>query len=158
MPSVMSLNKQQYYGHPRNAFWPIMAALFNKDSPINYQQGVQLLQTNGIAVWDVSESCVRQGSLDSAIEQSTIEINDFVSLFAEYSELKYVFFNGGMAEALFKKHVSHTLPLDVNILSYTKLPSTSPAYAAMHYQDKLAVWVVLKELSKVALVSSLGKN
>jgi len=29
MPSAASLHQQQYYGHLRNAFWPIMAALFD---------------------------------------------------------------------------------------------------------------------------------
>jgi double-stranded uracil-DNA glycosylase len=28
MPSVTSLATQQYYGHPQNAFWPIMGRLF----------------------------------------------------------------------------------------------------------------------------------
>ena len=53
MPSVVSLEKQQYYGHPRNAFWRIMAALFNEDKPVAYQQGEELLAAQGIAVWDV---------------------------------------------------------------------------------------------------------
>ena len=64
MPSVKSLEKQQYYAHPRNAFWPIMLALFNIDKELNYQQRCQCLVKNNVAVWDVLKSCQRQGSLD----------------------------------------------------------------------------------------------
>ncbi len=145
MPSVVSLEKQQYYAHPRNAFWRIMAALFNDDKPIAYQDGEQLLQAQGIAVWDVLKSCARHGSLDSAIDKDSIIINDFLCLFATFSQLNSIFFNGGMAERLYKKYVYPLLPAEYKALNYARLPSTSPAYAAMSYQDKLAAWAVLKE-------------
>ena len=148
MPSVVSLEKQQYYAHPRNAFWRIMAAMFNQDKLITYHHAEQFLKAQGIAVWDVLKSCARQGSLDSAIEKDSIEVNDFIALFTAFPQIKYVFFNGGMAESLYKKYVYQGLPAKYRSISYAKLPSTSPAYAAMHYQDKLAAWAVLKELSR----------
>ncbi|NOQ14950.1 MAG: DNA-deoxyinosine glycosylase [Methyloprofundus sp.] len=144
MPSVTSLEKQQYYAHPRNAFWPIMAALFNEDKLLDYQQGQLLLQAQGIAVWDVLKSCVRQGSLDSAIDKNSMEINDFISLFKTFRQIRCVFFNGGTAESLYKKNVYQRLPVEYRTLNYAKLPSTSPAYAAMCYKDKLAAWTALK--------------
>ena len=146
MPSVTSLEKQQYYGHPRNVFWRIMAALFNDAKPLDYQQGQLLLQAEGIAVWDVLKSCIRQGSLDSAIDKNSMEINDFVSFFSVFNQLRYVFFNGGTAESLYKKRVYPLLPIEYKALNYTKLPSTSPAYAAMSFEDKLVAWSVLKNL------------
>jgi TDG/mug DNA glycosylase family protein len=67
MPSVTSLAEQQYYAHPRNAFWLIIAALFNQGIALDYQRGQQILVEQKIVLWDVLKSCARQGSLDSAI-------------------------------------------------------------------------------------------
>ena len=152
MPSVVSLQKQQYYAHSRNAFWRIMAALFNEGKPIPYHQAEQLLEAEGIAVWDVLKSCTRKGSLDSAIDKNSLEINDFVSLFERFTRIKYIFFNGGMAESLYKKHVYQALPIKFRSYNYAKLPSTSPAYAAMPYKDKLAAWAELEALSRATKV------
>ena len=58
-----------------------------------------------------------------------------------------MFFNGTTAESLYTKFVYRDLPAKYRGINYAELTSTSPAYAAMHYQDKLAAWAVLKELS-----------
>src|ERR1700739_2541489 len=36
-PSVRSLATRQYYGNPRNAFWPITSALFGFDAQTAYE-------------------------------------------------------------------------------------------------------------------------
>ncbi|NOQ65563.1 MAG: DNA-deoxyinosine glycosylase [Methyloprofundus sp.] len=144
MPSVTSLEKQQYYAHPRNAFWRIMLDLFNDHKPLSYEQGEALLKAQDIAVWDVLESCVRQGSLDSAIQKQSIKVNDFAALFKAFPRLHTIFFNGGAAETLYKKNVLPELSLAQQSIKRIKLPSTSPAYAAMSYEDKLAAWQLVK--------------
>ena len=144
VPSVTSLEKQQYYAHPRNAFWRIIAALFNDNKPLSYAQGEAFLQAQGIAVWDVLESCIRQGSLDSAIQKQSIKVNDFSALFKAFPTLHTIFFNGAAAEALYKKNVLPELSPAQKSLKRVKLPSTSPAYAAMCYEDKLAAWQQVK--------------
>ena len=58
MPSEASLLKQQYYGHPRNAFWPIMSALFASDPELCYRRRKEMLMKNGIAVWDVLKAAI----------------------------------------------------------------------------------------------------
>ena len=67
MPGAMSLAKRQYYGHPRNAFWPIMARLCDRELPEDYALRKAMLLDAGIALWDVCGECEREGSLDSNI-------------------------------------------------------------------------------------------
>jgi len=140
MPSDMSLQKQQYYGHQRNAFWPIMLKLFNNDPELSYTKRQQLLMQNNIAVWDVLQSCYRKGSLDAAIKMNTIKVNDFQDFFTQHKKLKIVCFNGAKAEALYNKHVLAHIGDEFESLDYIRLPSTSPAYAAMSLQQKTAIW------------------
>ena len=46
MPSVESLNQQQYYGHPRNQFWAILSALLKYEIPDHYEVKKQMLTSN----------------------------------------------------------------------------------------------------------------
>jgi TDG/mug DNA glycosylase family protein len=145
MPSEASLLRQQYYGHSRNAFWPIMSALFGLDAELCYQLRKEVLIENGIAVWDVLQSCNRSGSLDSSIKLATIRTNDLAGFFTEYKGIKRVFFNGRMAEKLFQKRTLPTLKHRFSYLEYQCLPSTSPAYASLKLEQKIAAWIVIKE-------------
>jgi double-stranded uracil-DNA glycosylase len=145
MPSEASLLRQQYYGHPRNAFWPIMSALFGSDSELCYQRCKEMLMENGIAVWDVLQSCNRMGSLDSNIKLATIRTNDFAAFFTEYIDIKRVFFNGRMAQKLYQKRILPALNHRFSVLEYQCLPSTSPAYASLKLDQKIEAWKVIKQ-------------
>jgi double-stranded uracil-DNA glycosylase len=145
MPSEASLLRQQYYGHPRNAFWPIMSVLFGSGPELCYQRRKEILMENGIAVWDVLQSCNRLGSSDSNIKLATIRTNDFASFFAEYKCIKRVFFNGRMAEKLYQKRILPALNNCFSNLEYQCLPSTSPAYASLNFEQKLEAWKVIKQ-------------
>ncbi len=143
MPSKTSLKKQQYYGHERNAFWPIMLSILTNQSPHqipSYNQRKQLLINNYIAVWDVLQSCFRQGSLDTAIKMDSIKTNDFYQFFSTHTAIKKVFFNGAKAETIFRKYVLPTMSEQFSYLHYCRLPSTSPAHAAMTLHQKTAIW------------------
>ncbi|RCS59258.1 DNA-deoxyinosine glycosylase [Parvibium lacunae] len=142
MPGVASLQAQQYYAHPRNAFWPIMAQLLRFDGALPYASRVAALQTAGIAVWDVLQSCERVGSLDAAIAPASIVANDFAQFFAQHPQITHVFFNGSLAEATFKRTVLPQLNLlpQEQTLQYARLPSSSPAHAALSADAKLAQW------------------
>lgn len=143
MPSSTSLTKQQYYGHPRNAFWPIMLALLNLPvgfDKSSYSERKQLLLQNDIAVWDVLQSCFREGSLDTAIKMDSIKLNDFYRFFKLHPTIKTVCFNGTKAETLYNKYVLADIKTSFQYIKYIKLPSTSPAYAAMSIQQKMTIW------------------
>ena len=44
MPGKQSLEKQQYYGNPRNHFWPIMGELLQIAIPNDYTERIALLK------------------------------------------------------------------------------------------------------------------
>lgn len=144
MPGQKSLEENQYYAHPRNSFWPIICNLFSADKNLSYKARKNLLLKNKIALWDVLKSCHREGSLDSDIDHSTIEPNDFKRFFSNHTKIKTVFFNGTKAEQLFNKNVLKTLGQQHQDLAYYRLPSTSPAHAAMTMEQKLKKWEIIK--------------
>lgn len=144
MPSVASLQAQEYYAHSRNAFWPIMGALFGGGGGLGYPQRQQLLLANHIALWDVLRSCYRPGSLDANIDMKSIQINDFYGFYTRHPGISRVYFNGGMAEKMYRLHVLPALQEHFLHLHYQRLLSTSPAYASLTVPQKIAAWEVIK--------------
>lgn len=140
MPGIRSLAAQQYYAHPQNAFWPIMAAVF--DAPVStYPERVKLIEKSGLALWDVLKCCERHGSLDTSIDDNTIEVNDFAGFFRAHPAVTHVFFNGTKAEKEFRRRVLPDLPAEIAArLELSLLPSTSPARANMAKPLKLKAW------------------
>lgn len=138
MPGKESLRAQQYYAHPRNAFWSILGELVGATPTLVYDARAEVLKSAGIALWDVLASCTRDGSLDSAIDAASSEPNDFASFFSAHPGITRVYFNGAMAESSFRKLVLPSLA--IRPLHYQRLPSTSPANAAIPYQRKLEAW------------------
>lgn len=137
IPSIASINANQYYAHPRNAFWPIMGNLFSFNASLPYEMRIQALKEASVAVWDVLQSCERAGSLDSAIQSGTRIPNDFVSFFHQHQHIRLVAFNGQEAEKSFKKYVLSKLNLPD--LIYSRLPSTSPAHT-LSLAQKTSAW------------------
>ena len=138
MPGEISLECHQYYAHPRNAFWRIMGELYGFNHDCDYSRRLEYLKHNNVALWDVLQQCQRQGSLDSSIVNSTIVVNDFVSLLSDNCSIKHIFFNGAKAETEFKRHA---MPLLGEFIFETyRLPSTSPAMASLNFEQKLQQW------------------
>lgn len=144
IPGIASLEANQYYAHPRNAFWPIMSAIYEFDANSCYEVRQRALKNAGVAVWDVLESCVRAGSLDSSIQAGSRISNDFSIFFKHHPDIRLIAFNGGEAERCFRKIVMPTLNIDY--VKLLKLPSTSPAHT-IPFKEKLAAWQVIKTVA-----------
>lgn len=145
MPSKLSLQHQQYYGNPRNAFWKICARGLAFDVSAPYAQRCAALIRARIAVWDVLYACVRKTSLDSDIEADSIIANDFNDRLSASPFLRTIYFNGAAAEQLFRRHVAPQLATRLAGISMFRLPSSSPANAALNFDEKFARWSVLFE-------------
>ena len=140
MPGGRSLEAQAYYAHSRNAFWPIMARLFDFSPTLAYTIRLARLRENSIALWDVIGSCRRRGSLDQKVEPASVVVNDFEWLFRACPEIRLIVFNGRLAEQSFERHVVPALSASLRQLPRKRLPSTSPAHAAMSFEQKFDAW------------------
>jgi TDG/mug DNA glycosylase family protein len=140
MPSETSLAKGEYYGHRRNAFWPIMEHLLGLPSGLDYVRRTEALRAHRIALWDVIAACARPGSLDADIRPESIRVNDFAALFDAHPSIRRIAFNGGTAEREFRRRVLPDLGPARAAIERLRLPSTSPAHAGMRFDAKLAAW------------------
>lgn len=131
-PGAASLAAQQYYGHPRNQFWPILSALWGIDVlALPYARRLDVLRQRGLGLWDVYAACRREGSLDASIEDATP--NDLSALKRRAPRLEAIAHNGG--ESARAMRVTRALGVPV-----MRLPSSSPANASWSFERKLEAW------------------
>lgn len=142
-PGLRSLAEGEYYAHPRNAFWRIMGILFGAGTEIPYIERLDILRGNGISLWDVLERCERAGSMDGAIVESTATPNDINGLLREHEGIKAVCFNGKKAAHLYKRMVLKPGCSDLSSIPIYILPSTSPAFASMAFEEKTKRWSLI---------------
>lgn len=136
MPGVKSLTEQQYYAHPQNRFWKLMALICKNKNLQNsdYKTKLKILLKNGFALWDVIRSCDRSGSLDSDIKNEIP--NDIKGLLYKYPNIKKIYLNGNKSYSAFKKYFPELL----TEYNCTKMPSTSPANARYRLDDLYKIW------------------
>lgn len=132
VPGVKSLEMQEYYAHPQNAFWKIIYRLFNQEFTTDYHEKINFLKSNHIALWDAIESCERKGSIDSTIKNEAE--NDILQLLSDYPNIKAIFCNGQKSY----KNLLRLLGKDF-ALPIILLPSTSPLHT-IPFDEKLVVW------------------
>lgn len=133
IPGVKSLEMQQYYAHPQNKFWKIICEIFNEEFTTNYQQRIEILEKHHIALWDVIDTCERKGSLDSEIRNE--EANKIEELLQNFPNIKAIFCNGQKSHKNLQKILGKKFRMPIIVL-----PSTSPAYAGLKYEEKLLSW------------------
>jgi double-stranded uracil-DNA glycosylase len=140
LPGRKSLEMRQYYAQPYNAFWRIMGRLFGAEPDLPYDARLERLRASRVALWDVLAAGEREGSLDASIVPASLVVNDFARFFAEHPRIRRVCLNGNTAAALFRRKVLPTLTDEWATLDLRALPSTSPAYASLRFEQKLARW------------------
>jgi len=140
LPGVRSIQAQQYYAQPQNAFWRIMGELVGAGPELNYAQRLQQLKRNSIALWDVAAAAERPGSLDAAIVHASVIANDLKGFLRTHRQIGRIFFNGAKAAELYRQLVLPDLPETLAAIATQRMPSTSAAHAGMPYADKLAAW------------------
>ena len=140
MPGLASLAAGQYYAHAQNLFWQILGEVTGAAASLPYATRVRALKSSGIALWDVLAACVREGSLDSAIDAASMSVNDFGAFYRAHPGIVQVFFNGAKAEASYRRHVLPALADAIAPAKLVRLPSTSPANASMSRAHKQKVW------------------
>jgi TDG/mug DNA glycosylase family protein len=99
------------------------------------------LKEKGIALWDVTKECEREGSDDTAIRNEIV--NDIPGFLSDHPSISVVVLNGGGAARLFHRHFPDGIP---GVLILT-LPSTSPANARVGLPQLVDAWSALKEFS-----------
>lgn len=143
-PGAASLRLRQYYAHPQNHFWKILQALWPQHplppagADDHYARRCEWLLARRLGLWDVYESCEREGSLDTAIRNA--QVNDFARLHGHCPRLAALAHNG--AESF--RHAPATLAslesAHPTRIDAVRLPSTSPANASWSFDRKLAAW------------------
>lgn len=140
LPGQRSLEAKEYYAQPRNAFWPLMCSLFGVDPRAAYAERLSILEDRGVALWDVCGSAHRRGSLDQRIELQTVRANDFERFFEAYPDIRLICFNGATAASLYGRLVLPGLSARAAAIPSQRLPSTSPAHAALTFDQKRVKW------------------
>jgi double-stranded uracil-DNA glycosylase len=140
MPGIASLNAQQYYAHPRNAFWPLLGELLGFDPLLPYPARLAALLERGVGLWDVLANCERVGSLDTAIDARTMQFNALPDLLQTHPRVQRMLTNGASASKLFQRQLLPKLLILRPQMRWFALPSTSPANAGQSYADKRAAW------------------
>jgi hypoxanthine-DNA glycosylase len=130
-PGVASLAARQYYAHPRNHFWPILASILGEPLvELPYAKRLERLSARGVGVWDIIVACHRQGSSDAAIRNA--ERGSVTRIGRIAGSLAVVCFNGNTA-------ATARTAWETSGYATLALPSTSPAYTRP-LAEKLAAW------------------
>jgi TDG/mug DNA glycosylase family protein len=122
-----------------------MGELFGVEWSQDYTQRIIQFRQLPLVLWDVLQSCHRSGSLDGNIENQNLVPNDIGRVLNLYPAINTLVFNGAAAHQLFRRHVISQLD-SADGLRLLRLPSTSPAHAAVNRQQKLQHWAVIRTI------------
>ncbi len=132
IPSITSREKEFYYAHLSNRFWPILANLFHeelrsKDDKINF------LLKHHIALWDTIKSCEIINSSDNTIKN--IEVNN-INLLLKKAPIRAIFCLGNTSYKTFNKYLKVNIPVFY-------LPSPSSANASYNLTKLINIYKII---------------
>jgi len=137
LPGAVSLERQQYYAHPRNQFWRLMEAVIGGElASLSYERRLEALLESGVGLWDTVAAATRKGSLDADIRLH--RASDLEALLPALPQLGAIAFNGGTSARIGRAQLGSPARLDL-----VDLPSSSPAYT-LPFERKLDAWLVLR--------------
>ncbi|HLX02149.1 MAG TPA: DNA-deoxyinosine glycosylase [Trinickia sp.] len=140
LPGDVSLAHNQYYAHKQNRFWALVGDVIRVDLvAMDYSTRLETLLQHRVGLWDVVAEARRVGSLDSSIRDHAH--NDLVALVDTLPNLVAIAFNGGTAEKIGMRSLDET----AGRYRLIRLPSSSPAYAAVPYDVKRCAWAALRQ-------------
>ena len=131
-PSVRSRAAAFYYAHPRNRFWPVLAAVLDEPTPETAEEKRAMLLRRRVALWDVVASCRIAGSSDASIEN--VRANDLRRVL-DAAPIEAIFCNGGTAYRYYQRLCRTELGWEARLL-----PSTSPANARCTLARLTQLW------------------
>lgn len=136
LPGEASLAAGRYYAHPRNQFWRLAGAGAGIPhlATLPYDERLEALLAAGVGLWDVARSARRSGSLDSALR--AVEPSMLADLAADLPALRAVAFNGAAAARIGRRQL-----VQVPHLALIDLPSSSPAYCRVTFEEKRQAWM-----------------
>jgi G:T/U mismatch-specific DNA glycosylase len=137
-PSVKSREGQFFYHHPQNRFWKVISAIFEEPLPVTMEDKRTMLLKNGIALWDVIQSCEITGSSDSSIRN--VIAND-LSVILNTAKIQRIYTNGNTAYTLYQKYIFQKTGIQS-----IRLLSTSPANAGSNLKQLIKEWSCLREV------------
>lgn len=136
-PSVKSRETGFFYGHPRNRYWSMIAAICGTETPVTIEQKKAFLSTQHIAMWDTIRSCTITGSSDSSIRD--VVPNDLDRIL-KTAPIRNIYCNGTTSYNLYMKYIYPRTGRPA-----LKMPSTSPANAAWTLEKLIGAWDVMKK-------------
>ena len=114
-----------------------MAVLMDSPLPETIEQKKTMMLGNGIAVWDVIQSCRVTGASDSSIRDV---VPTDLSQILDHAPIEKIFANGGTAYNLYMKYSYPETGRPI-----IKLPSTSPANAAWSLERLIDAWSIIHD-------------
>lgn len=137
IPSPKSREQAFFYGHPRNRFWPVLAAVFGEPAPQTIEDKRSLALRHRIAMWDTLAACDIRGASDTSIRNPVT--NDLPWLIAQ-TQVRAVFCTGATSYKYYKKLCQPQTGIEA-----VCLPSTSPANAAWSKERLIQAYSVIAQ-------------